>query len=364
MSKLFEPTQLKHLDLQNRVVMAPMTRARTSQPGNIPNAMMATYYKQRASAGLIISEATQISDDSQGYSFTPGVYTDEQVAGWKSVTQAVKSLGAAMFCQLWHVGRVSHPVFQKGEQPIAPSALAPVETKVWIADEQGNGNMVDCVEPRAMSQDDIDRVVSDFAYAAKRAIEAGFDGVEIHGGNGYLIDQFLRTNSNHRADQYGGSRENRIRFLLQVVDAVSQAIGADKVGVRLAPFITFKDMNCPDIVPTILEASKQLQARDIAYLHLSEADWEDAPEIPESFRIELREYFTNAIIVAGSYTQARADEVLEKGYADLVAFGRPFVSNPDLVARLKHQQPLAELDGATLFGGDERGYTDYTALHV
>ncbi|HFQ4861009.1 TPA: alkene reductase [Vibrio vulnificus] len=364
MSKLFEPTQLKHLDLQNRVVMAPMTRARTSQPGNIPNAMMATYYQQRASAGLIISEATQISDDSQGYSFTPGVYTDEQVAGWKRVTQAVKSQDAAMFCQLWHVGRVSHPVFQKGAQPIAPSALAPVETKVWIADEQGNGNMVDCVEPRAMTQDDIDRVVSDFAYAAKRAIEAGFDGVEIHGGNGYLIDQFLRTNSNHRTDQYGGSRENRIRFLLQVVDAVSQAIGADKVGVRLAPFITFKDMNCPDIVPTILEASKQLQARDIAYLHLSEADWEDAPEIPESFRIELREYFTNTIIVAGSYTQARADEVLKKGYADLVAFGRPFVSNPDLVARLKHQQPLAELDGATLFGGDERGYTDYTALHV
>ncbi|EHU5195965.1 alkene reductase [Vibrio vulnificus] len=364
MSKLFEPTQLKHLDLQNRVVMAPMTRARTSQPGNIPNAMMATYYQQRASAGLIISEATQISDDSQGYSFTPGVYTDEQVAGWKRVTQAVKSQDAAMFCQLWHVGRVSHPVFQKGAQPIAPSALAPVETKVWIADEQGNGNMVDCVEPRAMTQDDIDRVVSDFAYAAKRAIEAGFDGVEIHGGNGYLIDQFLRTNSNHRTDQYGGSRENRIRFLLQVVDAVSQAIGADKIGVRLAPFITFKDMNCPDIVPTILEASKQLQARDIAYLHLSEADWEDAPEIPESFRIELREYFTNTIIVAGSYTQARADEVLKKGYADLVAFGRPFVSNPDLVARLKHQQPLAELDGATLFGGDERGYTDYTALHV
>ncbi|ENM8062409.1 alkene reductase [Vibrio vulnificus] len=364
MSKLFEPTQLKQLDLLNRVVMAPMTRARTSQPGNIPNQMMATYYKQRATAGLIISEATQISDDSQGYSFTPGVYTDEQVAGWKLVTQAVKSQSAAMFCQLWHVGRVSHPVFQKGEQPIAPSALAPVETKVWIADEQGNGNMVDCVEPRAMTQADIDRVVSDFTYAAKRAMEAGFDGVEIHGGNGYLIDQFLRTNSNHRTDNYGGTRENRLRFLLEVVDAVSKAIGANKVGVRLAPFITFKDMNCPDIVPTILDASKQLQARDIAYLHLSEADWDDAPVIPESFRIELREYFTNTIIVAGSYTQARANEVLEKGYADLVAFGRPFVSNPDLVARLKHQQPLAELDGATLFGGNERGYTDYTALHV
>lgn len=361
MSKLFQPTQLKQFYLQNRVVMAPMTRARTTQPGNIPNQMMATYYSQRATAGLIISEATQISDDSQGYSFTPGIYTDEQVAGWSKVTHAVKHKGAAMFCQLWHVGRVSHPTFQNGGLPMAPSALKPVETQVWIADEQGNGEMVDCVEPRAMEQVDIERVVSDFASAAKRAIEAGFDGVEIHGGNGYLIDQFLRTNSNHRTDLYGGSRSNRIRFLLEVVDAVSKSIGANRVGVRLAPFITFKDMDCPDIVPTILEASKQLQARDIAYLHLSEADWEDAPVIPESFRVELRKVFTNAIIVAGSYTQQRANEVLDKGYADLVAFGRPFVSNPDLVSRLKQQQPLSDLDPSTLFGGSEGGYTDYKA---
>lgn len=363
MSKLFESTQLKQLALQNRVVMAPMTRARTTQPGNIPNQMMATYYKQRASAGLIISEATQISDDSQGYSFTPGGYTDEQVAGWKTVTQAAKEQGAAMFCQLWHVGRVSHPRFQKGKLPMAPSALAPVETQVWIADEHGTGSMIDCVEPRAMLQDDIDRVIKDFAMAAQRAIEAGFDGVEIHAGNGYLIDQFLRTNSNHRTDNYGGTRDNRMRFLLEVVDAVIHAIGASKVGVRLAPFITFKDMNCPDIVPTILEVSKHLQARDVAYLHLSEADWDDAPVIPESFRVKLRQHFTNTIIVAGSYTQKRADEILEKGYADLIAFGRPFVSNPDLVARLKHHQPLATLDGSTLFGGNERGYTDYPTLH-
>jgi len=210
-----------------------------------------------------------------------------------------------------------------------------------------------------MTQADIDRVINDFAYAAKRAVEAGFDGVEIHGGNGYLIDQFLRTNSNKRTDNYGGTRENRIRFLLEVVDAVITAIGADKVGVRLAPFITFKDMDCPDIVPTILEASKELQARDIAYMHLSEADWDDAPVIPESFRIALREIFTNTIIVAGSYNQERAKEVLDKGYADLVAFGRPFVSNPDLVARLKHGYELADLDGATLFGGNESGYIDY-----
>ncbi|MGF1690770.1 alkene reductase [Photobacterium kagoshimensis] len=364
MKKLFEKTNLKSLDLQNRVVMAPMTRARTSQPGNIPNEMMATYYQQRATAGLIISEATQISDDSQGYSFTPGVYTAEQVKGWQPVTKAAHAQGAAMFCQLWHVGRVSHPTFQKGELPIAPSALAPIETKVWISDDQGNGNMVDCIQPREMDQSDISRVIKDFAYSAKRAIEAGFDGVEIHGGNGYLIDQFLRTNSNKRTDNYGGTRENRIRFLIEVVDAVIEVIGADKVGVRLAPFITFKDMNCPDIVPTILEASRQLQARNIAYMHLSEADWDDAPVIPESFRIKLREIFTNTIIVAGSYTQERADEVLNKGYADLVAFGRPFVSNPDLVARLENGYELADLDGATLFGGNEQGYTDYPIMQI
>ncbi|WGV97881.1 alkene reductase [Vibrio sp. YMD68] len=363
MSKLFQRTNLKELGLKNRVVMAPMTRARTSQPGNVPNEMMATYYQQRAAAGLIISEATQISDDSQGYSFTPGVYTNEQVKGWQAVTQATKDQGAAIFCQLWHVGRVSHPIFQKGERPIAPTALAPVETKVWIADEQGNGRMVDCVQPREMTQVDIDRVVQDFAYSAKRAIDAGFDGVEIHGGNGYLIDQFLRTNSNKRMDSYGGTRSNRIRFLLQVVDAVIEAIGADKVGVRLAPFITFKDMDCPDIVPTILEASKELQIRDIAYMHLSEADWDDAPMIPERFRIELREIFTNTIIVAGSYTQERAEEVLNKGYADLVAFGRPFVSNPDLVSRLKHGHKLADLDNTTLFGGNAHGYIDYPAFN-
>ncbi|PKF60820.1 alkene reductase [Psychromonas sp. psych-6C06] len=362
MSRLFEPSTLKEMSLQNRIVMAPMTRARSSQPGNIPNKMMATYYKQRATAGLIISEATQISDDSQGYSFTPGVYTDEQVAGWKQVTSAVQEQGSIMFCQLWHVGRVSHPIFQKGELPIAPSALAPVETKVWIADAQGHGNMVECVQPRAMTQQDIDRVVADFANAAKRAVESGFNGVEIHGGNGYLIDQFLRTNANQRMDNYGGSRTNRIRFLLQVVDAVIEAIGADKVGVRLAPFITFKDMDCPDIVPTILEAAQELQVRDIAYLHLSEADWEDAPIIPESFRIQLRDLFSNTIIVAGSYTQERAQAMLSKGYADLIAFGRPFIANPDLVSRLANQNVLADLDGATLFGGHEKGYIDYPAI--
>jgi N-ethylmaleimide reductase len=359
MSQLFEKTSLKHLELQNRIVMAPMTRARSSQPGNIPNQMMATHYQQRATAGLIITEATQISDDSQGYSFTPGAYTLEQTKGWKLTTDAVHDVGAAIFCQLWHVGRVSHPIFQKGELPIAPSALAPIETKVWISDDKGNGEMVECIQPREMTQVDIDRVVGDFAHSAKCAIEAGFDGIEIHGGNGYLLDQFLRTNSNKRDDQYGGSRENRIRFILEVVDSVIDAIGADKVGIRLAPFITFKDMDCPDIISTILDISKELQTRNIAYIHLSEADWDDAPVIPEDFRIQLRKNFTGSIIVAGNYTQERADEMLDKGYADLIAFGRPFVSNPDLVSRLENNYELAELDGATLFGGNDKGYTDY-----
>lgn len=363
MTKLFKSTALKGLTLQNRMVMAPMTRARSSQPGNIPNKMMAEYYAQRASAGLLITEATQISDESQGYSFTPGVYTHEQVSGWKMVTDGVKEKGAAIFCQLWHTGRVSHPIFQHGNQPIAPSPLAPVDTKVWIADDKGVGSMIPCVEPREMTQEDINRVINDFVHASECAIEAGFNGVEIHGGNGYLIDQFLRTNSNKRTDSYGGSRENRMRFLIEVVDAVVAAIGADKVGVRLAPFITFKDMDCPDIVPTILDASKELQARNIAYMHLSEADWDDAPEIPEEFRISLREVFQNTIIVAGRYTPERAEKVLEKGYADLIAFGRPFVSNPDLVERYKKGQELAELDGATLFGGNEKGYTDYPSIN-
>ncbi|WP_261817008.1 alkene reductase [Vibrio gallicus] len=359
MNKLFEKTSIKQLALQNRVAMAPMTRARTTQPGNIPNDMMATYYKQRATAGLIITEATQISDDSQGYSFTPGVYTDAQIEGWKKVTSAVKAQGSAIFCQLWHVGRVSHPSFQNGELPMGPSALAPVDTKVWIVDDSGVGNMIDCVKPREMNEDDIQRVINDFAQAAKKAVAAGFDGIEIHGGNGYLIDQFLRTNSNHRTDSYGGSRENRIRFLLEVVDAVSKEIGPERVGVRLAPFITFKDMDCPDIVPTILESARELQARNVAYIHLSEADWDDAPTIPLEFRRQLRELFSNTIIVAGRYTIERADEILSQGLADIVAFGRPFVSNPDLVKRLEFKLPLAELDASSLFGGVEVGYIDY-----
>jgi N-ethylmaleimide reductase len=363
---LFTPTSMSNnsqqpIALSNRMVMAPMTRARTSQPGNIPNEMMAEYYAQRASAGLIITEATQISDDSQGYSFTPGVYTSEHIQGWRTVTDAVHQAGGKIFNQLWHVGRVSHTHFQNGEAPIAPSAIQPIDTQVWIVKDGEDGTMFPCPMPREMNTDDIKRVIADFAQAAENAIEAGFDGIEIHGGNGYLIDQFLRTNSNKRTDEYGGSRENRLRFLMEVVEAVSARIGAERVGVRLAPFVTFKDMDCPDIVPTILDAAERLNQCGIAYMHLSEADWDDAPTIPDSFRVALRERFSGTIIVAGRYDLKRAEYILDAGYADLVAFGRAFLANPDLAHRLANDIALAEADNTKLFGGNKSGYSDYPA---
>ncbi|HWW05824.1 alkene reductase [Collimonas sp.] len=361
---LFDPVQLGNLQLSNRVVMAPMSRARSSQPGDIPNAMMAEYYAQRASAGLIVSEATQISRQGQGYSFTSGIYDAAQIAGWRLVTDAVHAAGGKMFLQLWHVGRVSHPVFQGGAAPVAPSAIQPRDTQVWIVGEDGVGRMVDCTMPRALSVAEIQDVIADFRQGAANAIAAGFDGVEIHGGNGYLVDQFLRTVSNQRTDQYGGPIENRTRFLMELTAAVAEEIGAQRVGVRLAPYITFKDMADPEIVPAILHAAAGLDRIGIAYIHLSEADWDDAPTIPDHFRHDLRAVFNGSLIVAGRYDSSRAAQILEQGLADLVAFGRPFVGNPDLPRRLAENLPLAGLDGATLFGGDHSGYTDYPALSI
>ncbi|RLK33793.1 alkene reductase [Cupriavidus plantarum] len=358
---LFSPVQVGHLRLPNRVVMAPMTRARSSQPGDVPNAMNATYYAQRASAGLIVSEATQISPQGKGYSFTPGIYSDAQVEGWRLVTRAVHRAGGRIFLQLWHVGRMSHPVFHGGELPVAPSAV-PFEGSIWMVDPAtGEGGMYACPTPRALGIDEIHAIVDDYRRAARRAIDAGFDGVEIHGANGYLVDQFLRTTSNVRTDAYGGSRENRLRFLKDVMDAVIEEVGADRAAIRLAPFLTARGMACPDILPTILEAAGYLHGKGIAYLHLVEADWDDAPVFTEAFRRDIRARFAGPIIVAGNYDQTRAQWVLDKGYADLVAFGRPFVANPDLPRRMAEGLPLASFDGGALFGGAEQGYNDYPA---
>jgi len=323
--------------------------------------MNARYYAQRASAALIVTEATQISPQGKGYSFTPGIYSREQVAGWRLVTKAVHAAGGRIFLQLWHVGRMSHPDFHNGELPVAPSAV-PFEGKIWKVDPAtGVGAMVNSPTPRALTTDEIKSIIADYRQGARNALDAGFDGVEIHGANGYLIDQFLRTSSNTRTDSYGGSRENRLRFLKEVVGAVADEVGAGRTAIRLAPFLTARGMACPDILPTLLEATQYLQDRGIAYLHLVEADWDDAPQFTEEFRQAIRARFTRPIIVAGKYDKGRAEWVLSKGYADLVAFGRPFVANPDLPRRLAKGLPLAAFDSNTLFGGSEVGYSDYPA---
>ncbi|MHC1481003.1 alkene reductase [Frateuria aurantia] len=360
-SPLFEPFSLAGLSLPHRIVMAPMTRARSQQPGDVPTALNAEYYAQRASAALIVTEASPISAQGKGYSFTPGIHTPQQVAGWKQVAERVHAAGGRIFLQLWHVGRMSHPDFQGGGLPVAPSAL-PFDGEIWKVDPAtGQGAMVACPVPRALAPDEIPGIVDDFRRAARTAIDAGFDGVEVHGANGYLVDQFLRTSSNHRTDAYGGSRENRLRFLQEVMQAIANEVGAERVGIRLAPFLTARGMACPDILPTILEAASFLQSLGIAYLHLVEADWDDAPVFTEEFRQAVRGRFSRPIIVAGKYDKARAQWVLRQGYADLVAFGRPYVANPDLPRRLAEDLPLASLDPATLFGGGAAGYTDYPA---
>ncbi|MBC5834067.1 alkene reductase [Flavobacterium sp. F372] len=363
---LFSTYRINDLEVKNRFLMAPMTRSRASQPGDIPNELMAKYYAQRASAGIIITEATQISLQGMGYAKTPGIYTKQQIEGWKLTTKAVHEAGSTIFLQLWHVGRVSSSKVN-GLQPIGPSNLMANNTNVYIFDGAPNGDatFVPVDEPKEMTKLDINVVIEEFTKGAKNAIEAGFDGVEIHGANGYLIDQFLRSNSNQRTDEYGGNQEKRIRFLIEITKAVVLAVGKEKTGVRLSPFISFKDMNDPEILQTIMLAVKELNKLDITYIHLCEADWDDAPKIPIEFREKLRANFKNTIIVTGNKTPVEAEELLEKNLVDLVGFGRKFLTNPDYPERVKKNALLNEIsDNHTLFGGGtERGYTDYPFLN-
>jgi len=362
---LFTPYNMNGIQLENRFLMAPMTRSRASQPNNIPNALMAEYYGQRASAGIIITEATQISLQGQGYAKTPGIYTQEQIDGWKLVTDEVHKKGSKIFLQLWHVGRVSSSQVN-GLQPLAPSAKIAKETQVYIFDGAPNGDVtfVPVEEPKAMTKEDIKQVIEEHRIAAKNAIEAGFDGVEIHGANGYLIDQFLRSNSNERTDDYGGNKENRVRLLIEISQAIADEIGTEKTGIRLSPFISFKDMNDPEILETIMLASHKLEEIGVTYLHLCEADWDDAPEIPISFRKELRESFSKTIIATGNKTPEEANELLGDKLVDLVGFGRKFLCNPDYPNRVKLNAEMNEIsDNHTLFGGGTaKGYTDYMSL--
>ncbi|CAM1347007.1 alkene reductase [Tenacibaculum insulae] len=362
---LFTPYNMNGIALENRFLMAPMTRSRATQPGDVPNALMAEYYGQRASAGIIITEATQISLQGKGYAKTPGIYIPEQIEGWKLITEEVHKKGSKIFLQLWHVGRVSSSQVN-GLQPIGPSAKIAKETSVYIFDGAPNGDatFVPVESPKEMTQADINQVIEDFRIGAKNAIAAGFDGVEIHGANGYLIDQFLRSNSNIRTDKYGGSKENRVRILTEITEAVVNEIGAEKTGVRLSPFISFKDMNDPEILDTIMLATKKMEEIGATYIHLCEADWDDAPEIPTSFRTELRSTFSKTIIATGNKTPEQANTLLASNLVDIVGFGRKFLTNPDYPQRVKQNAPMNQIsDNHTLFGGgDARGYTDYPFL--
>jgi len=347
---LFRPVTIGKLALPNRIVMAPMTRNRADER-DAPHALNAQYYRQRASAGLIVTEASQVSPQGKGYPRTPGIYSAEQVAGWRQVTDAVHDAGGRIFLQLWHVGRISHPSTQPdGALPVAPSAIAADGT---IPTATG---LQPFVTPRALATAEIPGVVEQFRHGALHALTAGFDGVEIHGANGYLVDQFLRDGTNRRTDAYGGPVENRARFLREVVEAVSAVWGAPRVGVRLSPTGAFNSMSDSDPARTFGHAAELLGRYGLAYLHVVEGG-------DESFDwAELKRRFKGPYIAAGGYDRARAVAVLAAGRADLVSFATPYISNPDLVERFRLDAPLTPPDRETFYGGDARGYVDYPTI--
>ncbi|MEG2046323.1 MAG: alkene reductase [Comamonas sp.] len=361
---LFTPYRLGALTLPNRLVMPPMTRSRAAA-GNVATPLMAQYYAQRASAGLIVSEGTQISPQGQGYAWTPGIYSAAQVAGWKLTTDAVHQAGGRIFAQLWHVGRISHVDLQPGgAQPLSSSALLAEGVKVFVDPDKkgpqaGVGGMVQHSMPRALALEEIPAIVQQFAQAAQNALDAGFDGVELHGANGYLINQFIDSQANDRTDAYGGSLHNRLRFLKEVVQAVIAVVGKDRIGVRLAPLTTLNGAVDDTPQATYLAAAKLLDDLGVAYIHIAEVDWEDAPEMPLAFKEALRLVYRGTLIYAGKYTAEKAEAALQAGWADLIGFGRPFIANPDLPHRLQQGLALNTPDGSRFFGGGAQGLTDY-----
>jgi N-ethylmaleimide reductase len=354
---LFSPYHLGDLTLANRLVLSPMTRGRAIE-GNVPNPLAATYYAQRASAGLLITEASQVSPQGVGYIRTPGLHSAAQVDGWKNVTEAVHQAGGKIFAQLWHVGRVSHSDFHNGALPVAPSALE-------VAGEAFTHNgKVKIPTPRALALNELPDIVGQFQSAAQNAKAGGFDGVELHGANGYLLDQFLRDGANHRTDTYGGSIQNRARFPLEVVEAVIDVWGAERVGYKLSPHFAGYSMSDSNPVETFSYLAKQLDALQIAYLHIGEAIAGPMVAPAGTVRVApiLRELFGGAMIVNGGYDAQSGNAAVTRGEADLVAFGVPFLANPDLPARYRKAAPLNAPDQTTFYAGEEKGYIDYPAL--
>lgn len=355
MTDLFSPVSLGSIQLKNRMVMAPLTRNRAGT-GNVPTDLNALYYQQRASAGLIITEATPISAMAHGYPATPGIHTPAQVEGWKKVVQAVHAQGGKIVLQLWHVGRISHPsLLPDNALPVAPSAIKPAGQAFTY---QG---LQDFVTPRALELAELPGIVADYAAATKHALEAGFDGVEVHAANGYLLDQFLRDGSNKRTDQYGGSLENRSRLLLEVVNAVIAVAGADKVGVRISPLNPFNDMADSNPQALFNHVAEVLSPLGLAYLHAVEGGMGGGEVAPFDFNV-LRKHFKGPYIANLAYDKAKGNAAIASGHADAIAYGVPFLANPDLVERFRQDAALNTPDQASFYGGTEKGYTDYPTL--
>ncbi len=355
----FTPYKLGDIVLHNRLVMAPMTRCRAID--NIPNNLMAEYYSQRASTGLIITEGTAVSPNALGYARIPGIYTNEQVEGWKKITQAVHHKGGKIFMQLVHCGRIAHPLNMPAEsRVVAPSAIA-ARGELWT-DQEGR---LPYPVPHPLDQQGLEQTIQEFVHAARNAIVAGFDGVELHAANGYLLEQFIAPGSNHRNDAYGGSVHNRCRFLLETTAAVIAAIGKEKVGVRLSPFSRLNDIHpYAEAEETYLYLAEALQKLDIIYLHLVDNSATGSPEITPATKKTIRQKFRNTLILSGGYDIEKAEEELGSGLANLVAFGRPFISNPDLKERLQHHWPLEDGDQQTFYSAGSQGYTDYPAYRA
>jgi N-ethylmaleimide reductase len=355
-SKLFDAYKLGPITLSNRTVMAPLTRNR-ALAGMVPNPLAVEYYGQRASAGLLVTEASQVSQQGQGYQDTPGIYSKEQIAGWKKVTDRVHERGGRIFIQLWHVGRISHVDLQvNGQAPVAPSAIR-AKGKTFV-----NGTFADVSEPRALALEEIPGIIESFKRGAANALEAGFDGVEIHGANGYLLDQFAKDGSNKRTDAYGGSIENRARLMLEVSKEVASVAGAERTGIRISPVTPANDVSDSNPQPLFDHIVDGLNALKLVYIHVIEGATGGPRDIAPFDYASLRKRFKQTYMANNGYDLALADKMLDSGAADLIAFGKPFISNPDLVERLKAGAPLNEWDKNTFYGGGAKGYTDYPAL--
>lgn len=366
--ELFQPYRLGPFELPHRIVMAPLTRSRARLPGNVPSALTACYYAQRASAALIVGEATQISMQGQGYAWTPGIHSSEQVEAWRRVTKAVHDSGGRIFCQLWHVGRISHPALQPDNMlPVAPSAIIP-QGKAFIENERGEGALVPFVRPRALTLEEMPYIVAQYERAARNAHSADFDGIEIHAANGYLLDQFIQSSTNRRSDTFGGSVENRTRLLLEVAEALSRIWGPDRIGIRISPLGQMNEISDDNPEATFGYLVEQLTEFGFAYLHVvnpaTEQMQKGAPPDQRSLALVklIRERFKGALIAAGGFDAEAATQWIREGRADLIAFGRKFIANPDLPERLRVGAPLNTDDPTTYYGGGEKGYTDYSCM--